>query len=150
MRMVSDWQTWKSEKRWTLLWLRVMIPLPALSLGPSTCLHCTLNTRRSAGKRLTTSLTKRMSLKRTWVAYHAEICWLGITLPRDDLKSLQHLRYCIKEAIRLFPSVPFTGRVFAQDKEVCGYMMPKGTSVLCSIYAVHHHPDYWENPEVRS
>ena len=69
---------------------------------------------------------------------------------REDLKgSLEYLKYCIKESMRLFPPVPNTGRVLDKDTEICGYTMPKGTVVGSRIYTVHRHPDFWENPDVR-
>ena len=64
------------------------------------------------------------------------------------MKQLVHLKYCIKESLRLFPPVCIVGRVLDQDTNITGYVMPKGTSVALSIYAVHRHPDFWENPDV--
>ena len=50
--------------------------------------------------------------------------------------------------MRLFPPAPAVGRVLAKDTEICGYTLPKGASVFCSIYIVNRHPDFWENPTV--
>ena len=72
------------------------------------------------------------------------LCFLSV-----DLKSLVHLKYCIKESLRLFPPVPASGRVLATATEIDGRVMPEGTTVLGQNYAVHHHPDFWENPDVR-
>jgi len=58
------------------------------------------------------------------------------------------MKLCIKESLRLCPPVPATGRVLAAAKEIDGRMMPEGTPVVGDIYGVHHHPDFWENPEV--
>lgn len=69
-------------------------------------------------------------------------------LYRDDLKSLVHLKYCIKESMRLFPPVSATGRVLAQPTEIVGHKLPQGLAVATSIYTVHRHPDFWENPDV--
>ena len=66
----------------------------------------------------------------------------------DDIKRLLHLKYCIKESMRLFPPVCAVGRVLDQDTDITGYMMPKGTTVTFFIHAVHRHPDFWENPNV--
>ena len=71
-----------------------------------------------------------------------------LSTPSEDMKSLVHLKYCIKESLRLFPPVCVVGRVFDQDTTITGYTMPKGTSVVCHMYALHRHPDFWENPEV--
>jgi cytochrome P450 len=71
-----------------------------------------------------------------------------IILFSDDMKQLVYLKYCIKESLRLFPPVSGLGRVLDQDTNITGHVMPKGTSVTLSIYAVHRHPDFWENPDV--
>ena len=66
----------------------------------------------------------------------------------EDLKQLVHLKYCIKESLRLFPPVSAVARVLDQDTNITGYDMSKGTSVVAFIYAIHRHPDFWENPDV--
>ena len=66
----------------------------------------------------------------------------------EDMKQLVHLKYCIKESLRLFPPVSVVGRVLDQDTNITGHIMPKGTSVTLSTYAIHRHPDFWENPDV--
>ena len=71
------------------------------------------------------------------------------SIVREDLKSLVHLKYCIKESLRLFPPVPRNGRVLSAPTEIDGRLIPEGTTVIGLIYGVHHHPDFWENPDVR-
>ena len=66
----------------------------------------------------------------------------------EDLKSLVYLKNCIKESLRLFPPVPGVGRTLAQPTEIDGHQMAKGTPVAAMMYAVHRHPDVWENPDV--
>ena len=70
------------------------------------------------------------------------------TIEWEDLKSLVYLKYCIKESLRLFPPVAGVGRTLAQPTEIDGRVMPKDTSVIAMIYAVHRNPDVWENPDV--
>ena len=64
------------------------------------------------------------------------------------MKQLIHLKYCIKESLRLFPPVSVVGRVLDQDTNITGHTMPKGMSVTCCIYTIHWHPHFWENPDV--
>ena len=71
-----------------------------------------------------------------------------IFLSREDLKRLEYLKYCIKESMRLFPPVCGNGRVLSAPTEICGFKLPEGTSLGTNIYAVHRHPDFWENPDV--
>ena len=65
------------------------------------------------------------------------------------MKSLEYLKYCIKETMRLLPPVFAVGRSLAAPTEIDGYKLPAGASVGAAMYAAHHHPDFWENPEVR-
>ena len=51
--------------------------------------------------------------------------------------------------MRLFPPVFAAARTLATPTEIDGCKFPAGTSVSASIYVAHHHPDFWENPEVR-
>lgn len=36
----------------------------------------------------------------------------------DDLKSMNYLENCIKDSLRLFPSIPAIGRKLTQDEEI--------------------------------
>ncbi len=75
--------------------------------------------------------------------------YLIVSVYSDDLKSLVYLKYCFKESLRLYPPVSVNGRVLASPTKFGNYEMPEGTVAVAIIYAVHHHPDFWENPEVR-
>ncbi|XP_024873026.1 cytochrome P450 4C1-like [Temnothorax curvispinosus] len=67
------------------------------------------------------------------------------------IKSLQNLPYldrCIKEALRLYPSVFFISRVAAEDVKLQSYLVPAGTILHLNIHGVHRDPNFWPNPEV--
>ncbi len=65
----------------------------------------------------------------------------------EDLRSLPYTDIVIKEALRLMPAVWSVSRTAAEDTEVCGYPMPKGTTAQVMIYLLHRHPDYWKQPK---
>ncbi|XP_070162068.1 cytochrome P450 4C1-like [Polyergus mexicanus] len=67
------------------------------------------------------------------------------------IRSLQNLLYldrCIKEALRLYPSVFFVSRFAAEDVKLQSYVVPTGTIIHLNIYGVHRDPNFWPNPEV--
>ena len=64
-----------------------------------------------------------------------------------DLKSLEFTSMCIKEAMRLYPPVPWISRVISEDLQVDDYVIPKGTTVGIYIMLMHRHPKYWDNPD---
>jgi cytochrome P450 len=66
----------------------------------------------------------------------------------DDLRNLPYLECCLKEALRLFPSVPMYARTLAEDATIAGYVIPGGTRVVISPYLVHRDPKHWPDPDV--
>nr|XP_048309383.1 cytochrome P450 4A10-like isoform X3 [Myodes glareolus] len=73
----------------------------------------------------------------------------GSFITWDHLDQMPYTTMCIKEAMRLYPPAP--GVVRELSKPVTfpdGRSLPKGISVMLSIYALHHNPKVWPNPEV--
>lgn len=68
-------------------------------------------------------------------------------LPSDVIR-LPYLTRALKEASRLFPSVPQLGRRPTKDTVVDGYRVPAGVDVMIAPWVTHRHPDYWPDPEV--
>jgi len=65
-----------------------------------------------------------------------------------DLQKMKYLECCIKESLRIYPSVPFIGRSVTEDTIINGFNAPAGSSVtVCSLF-IHKNPLYFPNPEV--
>lgn len=54
----------------------------------------------------------------------------------------------LKEAMRLYPSAPFIGRIAAVDDEMLGHPVPAGTTVVVVPWTIHRHPGVWADPLV--
>ena len=50
--------------------------------------------------------------------------------------------------MRLYPSLPLMSRMCAEDVEVGGLNVTKGTFVFIPIYAIHRHRLLWDDPDV--
>lgn len=63
-------------------------------------------------------------------------------------KSKLHLlRATILETLRLVTISPFPGsHVPLEDTTICGKFIPKGTEIMVNLWAVHHDPNFWEDP----
>ncbi|VDK54393.1 unnamed protein product [Anisakis simplex] len=66
----------------------------------------------------------------------------------EDLGNLRYLEACLKEALRLFPSVPIIARLLTEDTKIKDRILPKGMGVVISPSMVHRDPKYWSDPEV--
>nr|CAH0101008.1 unnamed protein product [Daphnia galeata] len=65
----------------------------------------------------------------------------------EDLLELKYLECCIKETMRLYPSVPFVLRHLPEDIEIDGYILPKDVTIGVMIYGMHHNPRVYPDPE---
>ena len=67
-------------------------------------------------------------------------------LSLKSLKTLTYLQAVVRETLRLYPTIPFAPRVSLEDSELGGFFVPKGSRLFVSIYSIHRHEHYWENP----
>lgn len=65
----------------------------------------------------------------------------------DDIKKLRYLEAVIKEALRIFPSVPLFARTLTEDCKIRGYDVPKGVNILILPFSLHRDPEYFPEPE---
>lgn len=63
-----------------------------------------------------------------------------------DLKKLEYVTCVIEESMRLYPPAYVFERQAAEDDEIGGVHVPKGTIVVFSPYVVHRSARHWERP----
>ncbi|CAL8403124.1 unnamed protein product [Arctogadus glacialis] len=62
----------------------------------------------------------------------------------EHLKSMPYLKACLKESMRLSPSVPFTSRTLDKDTVLGDYALPKGTVLMINSHALGSNEEYFE------
>jgi cytochrome P450 len=65
-----------------------------------------------------------------------------------DLASLAYTAQVFSEALRLYPPAWVITRRAVEEDEIMGYAVPVGALVIISPYAVHRHPQFWDDPEL--
>ena len=65
----------------------------------------------------------------------------------NDLMALPYSLQVLNESMRLYPPVWIIDRQAKENDEFEGVRFKKDKAIMCLIYAMHRHPDYWPNPE---
>uniref|UniRef100_A0AC34QSD9 Cytochrome P450 n=1 Tax=Panagrolaimus sp. JU765 TaxID=591449 RepID=A0AC34QSD9_9BILA len=66
----------------------------------------------------------------------------------EDISRMRYLEQCIRETLRMFPTVPIIGRVIQDEIDINGFRIPKGITAMIAPFAVHRDKHYYENPDV--
>jgi cytochrome P450 len=79
----------------------------------------------------------------------AEVAALGGRLPtaEDVHERLQYTGQVIDESLRLHSPIHSISRVATEDNTVGGYFVPKGQTVVISMYAIHRQERLYPDPE---
>ncbi|KYQ53159.1 Cytochrome P450 4C1, partial [Trachymyrmex zeteki] len=72
----------------------------------------------------------------------------GGKLTMSALNNMPYLERCLKESLRLYPSVPFISRVLSKDIKTQTHLVPSGTVLHLNIFDIHRDPNFWPNPDV--
>ncbi|MBL7665244.1 MAG: cytochrome P450 [Bacteriovoracaceae bacterium] len=64
----------------------------------------------------------------------------------EKLENYPMLNACLYESMRLSPPVPGVSRSNVEDDVLNGYFIPAGSTIVCSIHAIHRDARYWNNP----
>ncbi|EZA52145.1 probable cytochrome P450 4aa1 [Ooceraea biroi] len=63
-----------------------------------------------------------------------------------DLKEMKCLDMCIKESIRLYPSVPFFARTLGEDVRIGERVIPAGCGIFMTPFCTHRLPHHFPHP----
>lgn len=65
----------------------------------------------------------------------------------EDLPQLPYTEMVLKESMRLYPPVYLLARRAAEDVEIGGYAIPKGSELVLWIYLTHHDARWFPEPD---
>ncbi|XP_020032377.2 1,25-dihydroxyvitamin D(3) 24-hydroxylase, mitochondrial [Castor canadensis] len=64
----------------------------------------------------------------------------------EDLRKMPYLKACLKESMRITPSVPFTTRTLDKTTVLGEYALPKGTVLMLNTQVLGSNEDNFEDP----
>lgn len=64
----------------------------------------------------------------------------------DNVSELQYLDMVLSESMRVYPPIAQIGRWAAEERTICGKVIPKHVAVLSAIWVLHHDPKFWTDP----
>ncbi|XP_015896293.3 (S)-N-methylcoclaurine 3'-hydroxylase isozyme 1 [Ziziphus jujuba] len=68
-------------------------------------------------------------------------------IAESHVPNLTYLQACIKEALRLYPPIPYLVPHRAVEScQVMNHTIPKDSMILMNLWAIGRDPNYWEDP----
>jgi len=64
----------------------------------------------------------------------------------DSLQKMTYTKSVIEETMRMYPPVWLIARKAYHDDEICGYVLPAGSTVLINVYGMNHDALHWKEP----
>jgi len=71
-----------------------------------------------------------------------------LSILKDPADEFPFTMQLILESLRLYPAAYVMWRKCTRQDEFDGYRIPKGASVMISIFNMHRHPGCWDDPEL--
>uniref|UniRef100_A0A668ALS3 Cytochrome P450, family 24, subfamily A, polypeptide 1 n=1 Tax=Myripristis murdjan TaxID=586833 RepID=A0A668ALS3_9TELE len=145
MMMVTPVELHKSlnTKTWqdhTAAWDRIF------STGTNTAIHCLYKVELYAAiTELQIGVTANSML---WAIFNLSRnpgAQRKLTHVGEHIKSMPYLKACLKESMRLSPSVPFTSRTLDKDTVLGDYAIPKGTVLMINSHALGYNEEYFDD-----
>ncbi|KAL3070738.1 hypothetical protein niasHT_032529 [Heterodera trifolii] len=65
----------------------------------------------------------------------------------DDLPRMRYTEQCVRETMRLLPSVPLIGRNITETTEICGFKIPAGCTAMVAPFSIHRDKRYYHAPD---
>lgn len=96
---------------------------------------------------LLAAITSHPEVEERIVAEIDEVLGSRCSVRYEDLARLKYLEQAIKEALRLHPPEPAITRMANESMIMGGFHIPAKTSIMVNAYVLHHHSNYWDNPE---
>ena len=74
---------------------------------------------------------------------------MGDQLPTyETISKLAYTRQVVYETLRSYPSLWVLARRNIEEDNLNGFHVPSGSNILINLYGLHHHPAYWDNPDI--
>lgn len=65
----------------------------------------------------------------------------------QDLREMRYLEMCIKETLRLYPSVPVIARKLGEEVRLSNGVLPAGSNIFICPFSTHRLPHIYPDPE---